>query len=249
MGLNYVVTLGNPNGPLNSSVNNSIKVIDYDFMAFDKNNWLYHYSDNRYDLSSIAFSVGNDQVFFAYEAGGGNYASISSIDDKFGFGKENGQSSTYSIWLKNRTNTIGETNHIDQIGSQSFRVFYAGVAEHSEGYILRGKFPPLHQYKSRSGQKYKLSIISRINPISGANPNDTVAIVYFGNSATNSESEMHQIRPKIDLYPYSMDPEQLTLPFVIRANQFNSNGEYTNLIIPFEKLGDNNDKLTVDILW
>jgi len=60
MGLNYVVTLGHTGIPLNPNINNSIKIIDYDFLSYHKNQVGYIFHDVNYDISSIAYSTGND---------------------------------------------------------------------------------------------------------------------------------------------------------------------------------------------
>jgi hypothetical protein len=246
MGLNYVVTLGHTGIPLNPNINNSIKIIDYDFLSYHKNQVGYIFHDVNYDISSIAYSTGNDAEFYAYQVGGQTFSEISSQIDNFGFGKEAGQSSTYSIWVKNRDTTIGEINQYDQLNN--LYTFYAGVDEHSEGFLLRAKFPPLHQNSNHGGKEYYLSIRSRINPDPGGSPNDTVAVVSFGISTDNIETILRTTSPKIELMPDSMETEQITQPRIIRANEFDSNGNYSNIIIPFEKT-NGSKKLTIDILW
>lgn len=248
LGLNYVVTLGNPNGPLNSNYNNSIKIIDNDFRAFIYQ--AYNFYDSQYDLSQITYSTGNDKDFNSYQAGGGVPSSMADEDQNFGFGTDAGENSAYSFWLKNRTNTIGETNHYDV--ANLVYTFYAGVAEHSEGYILRGEFPPLHQNTGHGGKNYYLSIISRINPLQNGNPTDTVAIVYFDTTSSVTENAIQRVKQNVDFFPFSIETEQITSAIAITANQFNGNGDYTNIVIPFIKPHPQNYgdlKLKVDILW
>lgn len=142
LGLNYVVTMGNPVGPLNPSYNSSIKIIDRDFGSFQWSLPCYEYGVPGYDLSRIAYSTGNDPEFYAYEAGGDGYADPSNSDYKFGFGDIYNEPENlwkYSFWLRNRDNTIGDPNKDDL--DNSIRVFYAGINEHSTGYILRRRAP------------------------------------------------------------------------------------------------------------
>ncbi len=161
LGLNYVVTIANPIGPLNSNHNSTIKVIDNDFRAFEYGP-PYPFRVTGYNLCEISRATGNDPLFYAYECGGDGYADPSIESHKFGFGAQvvGDNAWKYSFWLRNRDNTIGDPNKSDYIASTNtfIRTFYAGVNEHSAGYILHGEFHPLHQNTYHGHSNYYLTL-------------------------------------------------------------------------------------------
>ncbi len=166
--MNHVVTFANTIGPLNPSHNTAIKIIDSDFRAFQwGSNYLFRVPN--YDLSTIAYSTGNDPDFYTYECGGDGEADPGNKDHKFGFGNVTDVPNNvwkYSFWLKDRTNTTGDPNRDDlnSIG-QPIKTFYAGVNEHNTGYILHGEFHPLHQNTYHGTKNYYLKIRARVNQI------------------------------------------------------------------------------------
>ncbi|MBM3712698.1 MAG: hypothetical protein FJW56_04575 [Actinobacteria bacterium] len=137
LGLNYIVTMANFEGPLNPNHNTSIKMIDNDFRTFVYG-YPYLYGDPQYDLTHITYSTGNDPEFYAYEAGGDSSADIADSSHKFGFG--NVVDIQYNVWkfshwLRDTSETVGDRNKEDLYSTNTIRVFYAGVSEHNEGYI------------------------------------------------------------------------------------------------------------------
>ncbi|MBM3712699.1 MAG: hypothetical protein FJW56_04580, partial [Actinobacteria bacterium] len=108
----------------------------------------------------------------------------------------------------------------------------------------------MHQNTYHGGQNYYLRIRARINQIPGADSNDVIATVYFGQSTTSTSVQKQNQMWEL-IYEEEIQPESATLPKNIKAYQFPDNS-YVDIVIPFTKIHTSNwgnEKLKIDIEW
>jgi hypothetical protein len=162
LGLTHVVTNGDA-VPLNTSYNNSIKILDANFSAT-------YYSSPYY----YSHGFGNYINHLAYEVGGGAISRINNSGEGIGFGNNgNGTDPTTareSWWIfPYDSNTIGFPAY--HILGENVIVHAAIVGTHNPGVMLHAEFDPTHQ---QNISNLKLRINAKID---GASGSDSVAKV------------------------------------------------------------------------
>ncbi len=246
LGLNYVVSMADVETNLNSTYNDSIKVIDMYFRSLVYSNVPRY--NSGYRSTVFAYSDGNAPDYFPYEAGGANQANPADSLNNYYFGGLKQGTWYYSPYLLTGDATIGDRNADDSDGETPIKTVYAGIEDDEPGYLLCAVISPGYMDTYHAGHDYYLDIRTRINQISGQQGTDTVAIIYL--TETSSTGVVVRRGRLWEGLPENEPELSATTPssMVIRASDYTTGNNYLNIKKLFTKAKDTTYQ-NIKIYW
>ena len=154
--------------------------------------------------------------------------------------------------MQNSDGTIGDRNKDDRDSlTNLIKTFYAGIAEHNPGYLLRASIPGNYM-DAYHIKEFIINIRARINQLPGGNSSDTVAIIHFSevNDAGDVLPETKYGNQFCDQQPVDSTLYRRAYldSIAIIASRFNNGNGYIDIKQAFSKQHEWETQ-KIDIFW